>query len=84
MLDVFLFGFWFFGPSYPFFYDVSSFVSSFLLGNNAVVVTQPNLTPPARYSTALLFPSPAPLPLPGEEAYRLCAMSGLTMLNKRL
>lgn len=44
-----------------------------LLGSSAVVMTQPNVTPPARYST-LLISLPAPPP-----AYKCCAISGLTI-----
>jgi len=43
------------------------------LGSSAVVMTQPSVTPPARYNT-LLISLPAPPP-----AYKCCAISGLTM-----
>lgn len=45
-----------------------------LLGNNATVMTQPSVTPPAKYNT--LFASfPPPLP------YKCCAINGLTIPN---
>jgi hypothetical protein len=44
-------------------------------GKSVVVITHPRLTPPARYNTLLI-----PLPPP---AYNLCAISGLTIPNKR-
>lgn len=44
-----------------------------LPGRSAVVTTQPNVTPPARYKT-LLISLPAPPP-----AYKCCAIRGLMM-----
>jgi hypothetical protein len=45
-----------------------------LFGSSAVVMTQPRLTPPARYNTELISRPP-----PGPPAYRWFAISGLTI-----
>jgi hypothetical protein len=46
-----------------------------LLGNSAVVITHPSVTPPAKYNTLLMS-----LPL-SPPAYSRCAISGLTIPN---
>lgn len=60
--------------------DLSSFVSIMCEGSSAVLITQPKVTPPAKYNTLFMSPPPAS---PEVRPYKCWAIRGLTMPNSR-